>query len=135
MEEGEKVKFIVSKDIFDKFPDLSIGVVVAKSIDNIGTNEEIISLIREKETEIRQNFNAQTLSQNPRIDVWRKAYSSFGAKPKDNLSSVENLYKLVLRGVDIRHINKLVDIYNFISLKHMVPLGGENLDKIQGDIN
>ena len=106
MEEGEKVKFIVSKDIFDKFPDLSIGVVVAKSIDNIGTNEEIISLIREKETEIRQNFDAQTLSQNPRIDVWRKAYSSFGAKPKDNLSSVENLYKLVLRGVDIRHINK-----------------------------
>ncbi len=128
------MKFIVDNAIFDKFPDLNIGVVAAKSIDNTGTNEEIIRLLREKETEIRQNLDAQTLPQNPKIDCWRKAYSSFGAKPKDNPSSVENLYRLVLKGADIRHINKVVDIYNLMSLKHMVPLGGEDLDKIQGDI-
>ncbi len=128
------MKFIVSKEIFDKFPDLNIGVVIAQSIDNAGVSEEIIRLLREKETEIRQNFDSQTLSQTPKIDCWRKAYSAFGAKPKDNLSSVENLYKLVLKVSEIRHINKLVDIYNFMSLKHVVPLGGEDLDKIHGDI-
>ncbi|MBI3190763.1 hypothetical protein HYZ41_03600, partial [archaeon] len=76
-----------------------------------------------------------TIFQDPRIDVWRKAYAAFGAKPKENRSSVENLYKLVLQGVNLRHINNMVDTYNFISLKHMVPVGGEDLDKIVGDIN
>jgi len=28
----------------------------------------------------------------------------------------------------------LVDIYNFISLKYMLPVGGEDLDMIEGDI-
>ncbi len=41
---------------------------------------------------------------------------------------------MVLQGVQLRHISKLVDIYNFISLKHMLPAGGEDLDKAKGDI-
>lgn len=66
--------------------------------------------------------------------MWRKAYSAFGAKPKEHKSSVENLYRLVLRGVNLRHINNIVDIYNFISLKHMLPVGGEDIDKIKGKV-
>ncbi len=146
------MRFIVEKAIFEKFPDLNIGIVIAKGIDNSGISKEITESLREKETEIRENFDAKTLSQNPKIDVWRKAYSAFGAKPKDNLSSVENLYRHVLKGTDmmsssddsistalkmplqIRHINKIVDIYNLFSLKFMVPLGGEDMDKIQGDV-
>ena len=128
------MKFIIDKKIFDKFPDLNIGVVIAKGINNSEDNDEIMNLIRSEESEIRKNFDSQTLSQNPKIDCWRKAYSLFGAKPKENLSSVENLYKLVLKGAEIRQINLLVDIYNLICLKHMVPLGGEDLDKVQGNI-
>ena len=128
------MKFEVDFKIFDKFQGLNIGVVIAKGADNTGTSQEIINSIREKGKEIRENFDTKTLSQNPKIDVWRKAYSTFGANPKDNRCSVENLYRLVLKGADVRHISKLVDIYNFISLKHMVPLGGEDLDKIHGNI-
>ncbi len=128
------MRFTVEKAIFEKFPSLNIGVVIAKGIDNSGTNKEITESLKEKEEEIRESFDAKTLSQNPEIDVWRKTYSAFGAKPKDNLSSVENLYRLVLKGTDVRHINKIVDIYNLFSLRFMVPLGGEDLDKIHGDV-
>lgn len=128
------MRFTVEKSIFEKFPGLNIGVVIAKGIDNSGTSKEITESLREKAIEIRENFDTKTLSQNPKIDVWRNAYSDFGAKPKDNLSSVENLYRFVLKGTDVRHINKIVDIYNLFSLKFMVPLGGEDLDKIQGDV-
>ncbi len=128
------VKFTIDKAVFGKFPDLNVGVVVAKGIDNTGISEEISGALREKEPEIRQNFSVQALPQNPKIDCWRKAYSSFGTKPSDNLSSVENLYRFILKGGEVRHINKLVDIYNLISLKHVVPLGGEDMDKIQGGI-
>ena len=41
---------------------------------------------------------------------------------------------MVLEGFDLRHINKIVDVYNYISLKHMIPIGGDDMDKVEGDI-
>ena len=131
---GGCVKFKIDHRIFEKFPGLTIGVVICKNLDNSGSLEEIQREIVVQESSIRGRYASETLSQDPKIDVWRKAYSAFGAKPKENRSSVENLYKSVLQGTDLRHINKLVDVYNLVSLKHMVPVGGEDTDKIQGDV-
>ena len=128
------MKFKIDASIFERFPGLNVGVVIARGINNSGTNDEIIRLIREKEKEIRENYSTETLSQHSRIDSWRKAYSSFGAKPKKYKSSVESLYRLILKGVDLRPINKIVDVYNTISLKHMIPAGGDDLSKVEGDI-
>ena len=128
------MKFKIDSQIFEKFPDALVGVVIAKNLNNTGISEEIQNQIRQQEKEIRASYNTETLSQNPKIDVWRKTYSAFGAKPKEHKSSVENLYRLILNGVNLRHINNLVDIYNLTSLKYMVPVGGEDIDKINGDI-
>jgi len=128
------MKFKIDHKIFEKFSGLTIGVVICKNLNNSGTQEEVQKEIRTQENNIRGKYNIETLSQIPKIDVWRKTYSAFGAKPKENKSSVENLYRLVLQGVNLRHINKLVDLYNLISLKNMVPVGGEDINKIQGDV-
>jgi len=129
------MKFKIDNRIFEKFPELNVGVLVCKGINNEGNSEEVMNLIREREKEIKSQFDSETLSQNPKINIWREAYKAFGAKPKEHKSSVESLYRSVLGGREIRHINKIVDIYNFISLKHIVPVGGEDLDKIRGDIH
>lgn len=128
------MKLIVDRKIFERFPGLNLGLVAAKGIDNAGKSEEILSMIKEQESRIRQNFSRGTLSENPKISSWRAAYSSFGAKPKKYKCSVENLYRMILDGIELSHINKIVDIYNFISIKHMVPVGGDNTDKVDGDI-
>jgi DNA/RNA-binding domain of Phe-tRNA-synthetase-like protein len=128
------MKLKIDTKIFEKFPELKIGIVTARSIDNIGLSDEIMQLIREKEKEIRANYDTETLSQNPKINSWREAYSSFGAKPKKYKSSVESLYRMVLKGNDLRHINKIVDLYNYISLKRMIPAGGDDVAKVDGDI-
>lgn len=129
------MKFKIDNQIFEKFHKLNVGILVCKNINNQGFAEKIISLIRTREKEINSQFTPEILSQNPKINVWREAYRSFGAKPEENKSSVENLYQGTFKGEGLRHINKIVDIYNYISLKHMVPVGGEDLDKVQGDIN
>lgn len=128
------MKVKIDHKIFEKFEEVNIGIVIIKDINNFGILKEVENKIREQEREIRAKYNTETLPQDPKIDTWRKAYTSFGAKPKEHKSSVENLYRLVLRGDNLRHINNLVDIYNLISLKYMLPVGGEDLDKIQGDI-
>lgn len=124
------MKFKIDAAILEKFPDLNIGVVVVKGVNNTGSNEEVMKLIREKEQSIRSN--PDILSQDPKIAAWRKAYSSFGAKKYR--CSVENLYRMILAGIELRHINKIVDIYNLVSIKHMIPIGGDNTDKINGNI-
>lgn len=128
------MKFTINKDILERYPNLNLGLVVVRDIDNSGGNQEIFDLLRKIENEIRKNFDSETLPQQPKIRTWQEIYSSFGAKPKKYRCSVENLYRIVLDGIEIRHINKLVDIYNYISLKHMVPLGGDDLDKVDGSI-
>jgi len=129
------MKFEIKKEIFGEFPDLVIGIVSARNVNNKGVSEEIIDFIRGKEKEIRKKFDVESLAQEPQILSWRKVYAAFGAKPKKHKCSVENLYSMILGGVELRHINKLVDIYNYISIKHLVPVGGDDLDKIEGDIS
>lgn len=128
------MKFKIESNVFEKFPGLILGVVFANRVDNEGEDTEVLQLIREKEKEIRANYNTETLSQIPRIETWRRAYSSFGAKPRKYKSSVESLYRMILKGVDLRHINKIVDIYNYISIKYMIPAGGDDRAKVDGDI-
>ncbi len=128
------MKFKIDSAISEKFPGLNIGVVVVKGIGNTGVNDEVMNLIREREKEIKENFNRETLSENPKINAWRKAYSSFGAKPKKYKCSVENLYRMILEGIELKHINKIVDIYNYISIKNMIPVGGDDTDKVDGSI-
>jgi len=128
------MKISVHSNIFDRFPGLNLGMVVVSGIDNRGQSEDLQRKTREKEEEIRQNYLSETLSLHPNIQAWRRAYAAFGAKPKKYKSSIESLYKMVLKGMELRSINSLVNIYNYVSLNHMIPLGGDDLDKVDGGI-
>jgi len=129
------MKFTIDQAMFQKYPGLVVGVLVACNIDNTTDSSEVMSQMRAQQEQIRMEFVGQKLSEHPNIAVWRAAYSAFGAKPKEHRSSVENLYQMVLANKDMRSINPLVDCYNLISLKYMVPVGGEDLGKVEGDIH
>jgi DNA/RNA-binding domain of Phe-tRNA-synthetase-like protein len=125
----------VSPEIFRSFPDAVLGVIVFKGINNGGENPEILSMLRQEESQTVQRFASTPINEHPHIAPWRDAYRKFGAKPKDYPSSIENLVRRVSKGHQLRHINLLVDIYNTISLRHIVPVGGEDIDKMKGDIH
>ena len=114
------MKFKIDDKVLEKFPSVQLGIVTVEDIDNTGTNEEILNLIKQEQERIRKEFEKGTLSENERIKCWREAFSSFGAKPKKYRCSVENLYRMTLDGIDLKHINKIVDLYNYLSLKHNV---------------
>lgn len=128
------MRFYIDDRIFDKFSDLCLGVVIAKGIENFGRADELWHLIAAEQDKVRANTSSETLSQLPRIASWRRAYMAFGAKPKKYKSSVESLYRMVLKGIDLRHINTIVDVYNYISIKHLVPVGGDDISRVEGDI-
>jgi DNA/RNA-binding domain of Phe-tRNA-synthetase-like protein len=127
-------KFLVDESIFKVFPDAVLGIIIARNINNSGERAEIISALRQEEAKTVERFAGVSINEHPQIVPWREAYRKFGAKPKDYPSSVENLIKRVSKGYSLPHINLLVDLYNTISLRHIVPVGGEDLDKIEDDI-
>ena len=126
------MNFIVSNQLFEKYPEAHIGIVVARNIDNHGEDQEISQLLRQIENKIKNELSLESLAQNPFIQNWRKAYKLFGS---DDRCSSEALIRVVLKGNQIRHINKLVDVYNYISLKYKTPVGGEDVNKIKGDVD
>ncbi len=128
------MNLVIADTIFADFPELILGVVKLHGIDNAHDNAEITSLLREAEAELPGKFGGVPVIEHPSIATWREAYRRFGAKPKDYPSSVENLTRRVLNGATIGHINNLVSIYNTISLRHILPVGGEDLDRIVGDV-
>ena len=128
------MQFQVDETLFENFPGLVIGVVVAKDIDNSQDGGRAASFLHEQVKMIRNEWSHGRLESDPRINSWREAYRSFKARPKKYKCSVENMVRMILDGLEIPSINKSVDIYNAISLKHCIPAGGDDLDQVVGDI-
>jgi len=126
------MKVTISEEIFEKFPDVSIGVVVARGVKNGSDNPGIMKMISEIQGEVAEKFEGKPIAENPTIKAWRRVYKDFGAEKYR--SSVEAMVKRTTRGDKLGSINSLVDLYNFISLKYILPLGGEDLDNVEGDI-
>jgi DNA/RNA-binding domain of Phe-tRNA-synthetase-like protein len=66
------------------------------------------------------------------LGSWSDAYVRFGAKPNRTPCSAQALRKRVLKDGAIPPINPIVDLYNAISLKYAIPVGGENHDAYVG---
>ncbi len=126
--------FSIEKELFDLFPDLTIGVVVAKDIDNTQPSSEIDNLLTLNIEEVRKSFTVDKPQEHPRIKPWRMAFSKLGISGSKFPSSIESMARRVLKGDPFPRINPVVDLYNAISLKFLVPMGGHDLDTIKGNI-
>ncbi len=126
--------FSIQKELFDVLPDLTIGVVVAKGVDNTHPSKEIDELLDQTISELRKNFNTEKPQDHPRIKPWRTAFSKLGISGSKFPSSIESMTRRILRGDPFPRINPLVDLYNSVSLKYLVPMGGHDIDTLKGDI-
>lgn len=132
------MKLTVSPEIFESFPGVSIGIVRAGGLDNRSGSDsdaEIAARLKRAEDQVKESFRDVVVTEHPHILPWREAYRSFGAKPKKYPSSIESLVRRVSRGESLRSINKLVDLYNVVSLNHLLPVGGEDIDRMEGDLS
>jgi lysyl-tRNA synthetase class 2 len=141
------MKIRIAPEILRDFPGLKIGVVSAHNCDNQAMHRTEVHLdamrldavhrdIEKKllyqQEKVRTSLKSDQIAAHPHISIWRSAYKKFGAK--DYPSSVENLVRRVIKSGNLKSISSFVDAYNYISLKYLLPIGGENLDAIDGDI-
>ena len=127
-------KFIIEPSFFEIFPDAHIGIIVCNGIDCAVRDENrYVPYLAECQKAAQAHIAAPEFIQNPVIKTWREAFYKFKTK-KGARCSIEALLKRVSKGEVLRPIIPLVDIYNGISLKYGVPVGGENIDAIEGNL-
>lgn len=131
-------QFITEDSFWQLFPDAAIGIVVAegmKPTDEVSPEDaaEIEQLLDRANKLAKRHLTSDTISENAPVKAWREAYRKFKTK-KSVRSSIENLLKRVLKGNPVGHITPSVDIYNAVSLKYALPVGGEDIDTFEGDL-
>ncbi len=131
-------RFVTEDSFWELFPEAQIGIVVAhgmKPTDQVADEDAqaIARQLKEANAAADQHLNSNTISQNEVVSVWRDAYQKFKTK-KGARSSVENLLKRVLKGNPVGSITPAVDVYNTVSLTYALPVGGEDIDAMEGDI-
>jgi len=114
-------------------PDYVALVLVASGLANGPSDAGSEAQLAAAEAHLRASGLARA-TDHPHIAAWRAAFSAFGAKPSRYPSSAEALIARVLKGQPLPRVNALVDLYNAISVRHVVPIGGEDADRLEGPL-
>ncbi len=128
------VFYTIDDEIFKDFPGYTRGVILAFGLKNSESPPELIALLREAESFVRERIKQEEIATHPRISSWREAYRSFGAKPTKFRSSTEAMIRRVVNNNELPSINALVDIGNTVSLRHIVSVGSHAIDDVKQDI-
>ena len=124
--------FVAEERVYDLFPGLILVVVVAKGVDNEQPRPAIHRVLVKTCANLRDTWSFPNAQSHPYIQVWRRAFRVMGASGKEFRSSIEALTRRALTGRGLPNINPIVDFYNSVSLKYLVPAGGWDLDDISG---
>lgn len=128
--ESEMMKFKISKEIFEIQPDLCFGVVVARGVES----REVSTGLEEAAKELEGKYSGCKAKELEEIVPYREAFKRMGYNPNKFMPSIESLASRVLKGKGIPSILPVVDLYNSISLKYLLPIGGHDMDSGEGDI-
>lgn len=123
----------VDPAVHAEYPDYVALILVASGLRNGPTDAGSEAQLADAERCL-QGSGLERAADHPHIASWRAAFSGFGAKPSRYPSSAEALMSRVLKGQELPRINVLVDLYNAVSVRHVVPLGGEDADRLEGTL-
>ena len=125
----------IHPEIFDLFPGYCWGKVICWDLDNRRGLGESTLLLREIEERVRLDASLGDIASHPKIAAWRQAFGRCGARPSKFQSSIEALARRARRGDALPPINTLVAVYNALSLRFLVPVGGDDLDLVSGGLH
>lgn len=129
------MKFIIRDEIFEIFPNYVVGVVTGKNLIHDFKSSDLSQLLNESIQTVLKRFPEEsTLSNEPSIKVWRDSFQKLGLNPKDYACSVDAMIRRIIKKGSFPSINPIVDLINSLALRHIVPIGTHDTDKLTGDI-
>ncbi|MFG3496344.1 B3/4 domain-containing protein [Streptomyces sp. NPDC047928] len=122
----------VTDEVRTLVPGFTYLAVEARSLVNGPSDAACSALLDAAAQRLARRLDGRAPHEDPHIAAWRDAYSAFGAKPSRTRNSAEALARRALADGGLPRINRLVDAYNAVSVAHLVPVGGEDADRVSG---
>ncbi|WPO75245.1 B3/4 domain-containing protein [Streptomyces sp. KN37] len=122
----------VSDEVRTLAPGFTHVAIEAHGLVNGPSTDDSSALLDEAARRLAGRLDGRAPHEDAHMAAWRAAYTAFGAKPSRTRNSAEALAKRALADGGLPRINVLVDVYNAISVAHLIPVGGEDLDLIKG---
>lgn len=122
-------KIIIKKELFERFTDFKRGVVLISDIENSKENEKIKKFLDE---EIKRKATQHNLEHNY-VKAWDEIHRNFGSNPNKFPPSIKALVKRIEKAAKLPFINSAVALFNYISIKYLIPCGGDDVEKIRGN--
>jgi DNA/RNA-binding domain of Phe-tRNA-synthetase-like protein len=111
-------------------PDYAALLIVAEDLSPGPSEGATDALLRAVEDDARALLDGREPADLPQVADWRTAYRAFGARPNRTRPSVEALLRRL--GAGLPRIDRITDVYNAISVRPLIPAGGEDLDHYRG---
>ncbi len=128
------MKIAIEKSVFSKFPQLQLMVFVANGVHNKEHLYEVQHLVAEAARLTQLTHHKNTLKNHYLIAPWVIHQRAFGAKGHAYHTSVEVLIRKVLHKKPVVAHNVLTNILRYLTLRYLVPIGHDDLDKVNGNI-
>ena len=120
----------VADDVLALRPDYRALLIAITGVRGGPTDDASDAALHRAEQAARARLDGAAPESLPEIAAWREAFLGFGVKPRAARSSVEALVRRIDAGLP--RINRLTDLYNAVSVEHLVPVGGEDLAAYAG---
>ncbi|MEP7116257.1 MAG: phenylalanine--tRNA ligase beta subunit-related protein [Acidobacteriota bacterium] len=118
----------VAPEVHALRPDFAVLALAVSGLSNGPSDAQSEAWLRAAETQARAEGAVPA-----HVAAWQEADRAFGATPQRTASSVEALWRRAL-GPGLPRVNWLVDLYNAVSVRHLVPVGSEDLTTFVGPI-
>ncbi|MEV5911020.1 phenylalanine--tRNA ligase beta subunit-related protein [Streptomyces chartreusis] len=125
----------VSDEVRALVPGFTHVAVEAHGLANGPSTDASSALLDDATRRLAVRLAGRAPHEDPHMAAWRAAYTAFGSKPSRTRTSAEALARRALSEAGLPRINLLVDVYNAISVAHLVPVGGEDIDRIEGGMH
>jgi DNA/RNA-binding domain of Phe-tRNA-synthetase-like protein len=122
----------IEQRVIDSFPEIAVGGFLVKELDSAAVSLRAgAEQMESARAALAQEVSLQNLVNDPRIRDWRDAFTRMGLKASTFKCSAEQLARRLLKGDTIRTPLPVVDTYCAISARHLCPMGGYDLDRLQ----
>ena len=122
---------IIDDKIFEIFPDFRRGIVIVEDMNNRLESPEVKTLLDEV---IHMRTGGDNRLEHDFVKAWDETYRKFNVNPNKYPPSIKSLIKRVQKGGKIPFINSVVALFNYVSIKYLIPCGGDDIDTIKGNL-
>ncbi|RNB85681.1 B3/B4 domain-containing protein [Brevibacillus panacihumi] len=125
----------MDSSITKRLPNISLGVLQYRDVTVSDSPKMLQGRINLFVENLRLENELARLTEIPGIREWRACLKQAGTDPSRYRPSAEALLRRLLQGNPFFWVNSAVDVNNFFSVLHALPLGIYDAAQIEGDVS